>query len=122
MKNLIITLIAALVLALTGCAKSDPVDKAVDILEKASAKVEKASTEDEAMEITRTTAEELKELKLDDRQLTPSEQGRLSNAIMGFMQACMKSKIDFTKGTEVLNLTDSPADRIDEAELPADSE
>ncbi|MEE1021924.1 MAG: hypothetical protein U0L83_02125 [Muribaculaceae bacterium] len=107
MNRLIYVFVALLAMVFASCSQSDPVDKAVKILEKASSRVEKASTEDEAMEITRETAEELKTLRLDEQKLTPAEQGRLTNAIMGFMQACMKSKIDFTKGTEVLDLTES---------------
>ncbi len=108
MNKLFYALVAIIAITLTSCSQTDPVDKAVKILEKSASRVEKAVTEDEAIEITNSTAEELKSLHLDKQKLTPSDQARLSKAIMEFMQACMYSKIDFSKGSEVLDLTTTP--------------
>ncbi len=80
-----------------SCGPSDPVDKAVRILEQSSEKVQKAKTEDEAIKITEDTSKELENLNIRQQKLTPEEQARLTKAIVGYMQACMNSKIDFTK-------------------------
>jgi len=39
----------------------------------------------------------LENLNIRQQKLTPEEQARLTKAIVGYMQACMNSKIDFTK-------------------------
>lgn len=97
MKSTLTLFLSALMFILASCSASDPVDQACDILDKASEQVKEASTEDEAREIADQTASRLRELQLDQKKLTSAEQARLTKSIVGFMQAAMSSKIDFTK-------------------------
>lgn len=97
MNRLLSIAVLSLAVLTFSCSSSDPVDKAVDILEKSSEQVKKAQTEDEAIKITQETSKELEQLNIRQQKLSPEEQARLTNAIVGYMQACMSSKIDFTK-------------------------
>ncbi len=97
MNKLIYIIATALAFVVLSCGPSDPIDKAVRILEQSSEKVQKAKTEDEAIKITEDTSKELENLNIRQQKLTPDEQARLTKAIVGYMQACMNSKIDFTK-------------------------
>lgn len=111
MRSLIL-LFSGMMLLLVSCSTSDPVDQACDILDKASEQVRKASTEDEARDIADKAASQLRSLNLDRKELSAQEQERLTESIVGFMQAAMSSKIDFTKpgSTTVLDLNTEKAE------------
>lgn len=88
----IILCISACVLLLASC-KQDPVKDAVRILDEATVKVEKCNNEKDAIKITEETGEKLKKLDLKNDDLTQEQQKELTDALVKYMQACMKQKM-----------------------------
>ncbi len=114
MKKLLLFLIGSILLLSAACSSKDPVDQAVDILKESSENVAKATTEEEAIRITKETGEQLDALGIKNLKLSPEEQGKLTEAIVGYMQACMKSKIGLSgkESAPVLDLSSDESDSI----------
>lgn len=92
-RNKIFPAIAACILLLSAGCKGDPVKEAIGILDDATVKVEQCQSEEDAVKITEETGEKLKELGLKNDELTPEQQRHLTDALVKYMQACMKQRL-----------------------------
>lgn len=73
-----------------AACKNNPVDKALVIINNATERVEKCKSYDEVLKVSEETGDELKKLNLTEEKLSPEEQKELSDALVKYMQACMK--------------------------------
>ena len=108
MKKFLIPVVAFAAFLMVSCSGGSPIDKAIGVIEDATAKVEKAESAEEIEKIGKEVEAKMAELEkeykdLDEKDISDADKEKVQKAVGDFAAAAMKKAVELG-GSDALGL------------------